>query len=354
MKYIYAVIPSGKKMQFGTIGFGDGDPRVYTIPYRDLSAVISDRRAVNYQTLRREEILRDLTIHQKTVEKIMEHFTVLPMKFGTLAPDGSAVIHILRQGYDSFWQTLAAIKGRVEVEVVTTWDVKSIFQEIANEEPIAQRKAQIATRAPAETMNERVEIGRMVKASLEARRENCRTTLLAALMDCADDMRVNPLPTDEMVMNVAFLVDRLGWQRLEDAVRELDRRFNGVLHFRLIGPLPAYSFATIEAKRLVPQHVQHARQLLQLPEWANLRQVKAAYHRLARQFHPDSNPGDLSAQMHFDQVHQAYQVLVDCCLSQLDGDGDQRAVDEARVCSFAPADVHGAFRIAMNRFGAAR
>ena len=94
-------------------------------------------------------------------EKVMEHFTVLPIKFGTLMPDRADVVHVLRQGYSLFSQTLTALKGRVEVEVVSTWDLKAVFQEIANEEPIATHKRQIATRAPEETTNECVEIGQV-------------------------------------------------------------------------------------------------------------------------------------------------------------------------------------------------
>lgn len=349
MKYLYAVIPSREKMQFGAIGFGDGDPRVYTIPHRDLAAVVSDRRHVNYRNLSRVEILRDLAIHQKAIEKVMEHFTVLPIKFGTLLPEGADVAHVLRKGYDLFWQTLTAIKGQVEVEVVSTWDAKSIFQEIANEEPIATRKREVAAREPEETTNECIEIGRLVKASLDARRDAYRTALLAALMDCADKVRVNPLLTDEMVLNAAFLVDRLGWQKLDDAVRALDRRYNGALNFRCIGPMPAYSFATIEAKRLTAHQVQRARQFLQVSEEASLRQIKAAFHRCARQFHPDLHPNDASAQAQFDQAHQAYQALGDYWLSQFDGNGHTGAVDEDRACSFATADARDAFLVTVNR-----
>lgn len=349
MKYLYAVIPSSEKMQFGMIGFGDGDPRVYTITYRDLSAVVSDRRNVNYQSLQRTEILRDLAIHQKTVEKVMEHFTVLPIKFGTLMPDSADVVHVLRQGYSLFSQTLTALKGRVEVEVVSTWDLKAVFQEIANEEPIATHKRRIATRAPEETTNECVEIGRLVKASLDERRNQYRDMLLAALKDCADDVRVNPLLTDEMVMNAAFLVDRLGWQKLDDRVRELDRRYNGALNFRCIGPMPAYSFATLEAKQLTPQQVQRARQFLQLPEQVSLRQIKSAYHVLARRYHPDVNLGDASAQKQFDEAHKAYQVLQDYCLSQMVGNGPEGTASEDSVYSLAQPDVRTASLITISR-----
>jgi hypothetical protein len=168
-------------------------------------------------------------------------------------------------------------------------------------------------------------------------------------------------------------VDRQGWQKLDDAVREQDHCYNGALNFRCIGPLPAYSFATLEAKQLTPQEVQRARQLLQLPERASLRQVKAGYHRLARKFHPDLNPKDTSAQAHpstgsgqapstgsgqapstgsghrFDEAHKAYQILVDYCMSQLDGNRSYGVADQGRVVSFAPADVRGAFLVAISQ-----
>jgi DnaJ-class molecular chaperone len=108
---------------------------------------------------------------------------------------------------------------------------------------------------------------------------------------------------------------------------------------------------------LTPQEVKRARQLLQLPERASLRQVKAAYHRLARKFHPDLNPEDTSAQTHpstgsghrFDEAHKAYQILVDYCMSQLDGNRSYGAADQGRVVSFAPADVRGAFLVAISQ-----
>ncbi|MBI4671550.1 MAG: GvpL/GvpF family gas vesicle protein [Chloroflexi bacterium] len=347
MKYIYAIVPTSEKVQFGALGFGDGDPHVYTIPYRDLAAVVSDRRRVNYQTLKRREILRDLSIHQKTIEKVMQHWGVLPMKFGTLLPDGSAVIELLRKGYAPCSEKLAALKGRIEMEVVATWDLKSMFAEIADEEPIAQRKRALAAGAQTATVEDRVEIGRLVKAALDARREKYRAQLLNALAPTAEDVNTNPLLTDEMVFNAAFLVDRRGLQILEKAVWEQDRQFDGKLNFKMIGPLPAYSFATIHAQLLTPRQVQEACQLFGLKEQASLRQVRAAYHSLARQLHPDMHPDDAHAQARFTEVRQAYQILAECCASQIhhaaSGDG------EDAICSFAPTVVGGTLLLSIRR-----
>jgi len=44
---------------------------------------------------------------------------------------------------------------------------------------------------------------------------------------------------------------------------------------------------------------------------ANEREIKQAYRRLARKYHPDVNPGDKSAEEKFKQINEAYEVLSD-------------------------------------------
>lgn len=44
---------------------------------------------------------------------------------------------------------------------------------------------------------------------------------------------------------------------------------------------------------------------------ATEREIKQAYRRLARQYHPDVNPGDKSAEEKFKQINEAYEVLSD-------------------------------------------
>jgi curved DNA-binding protein CbpA len=51
--------------------------------------------------------------------------------------------------------------------------------------------------------------------------------------------------------------------------------------------------------------------LLEVPPTATLTQIKRAYRRLARKYHPDMNNGDPEAAEHFKLITEAYEILSD-------------------------------------------
>jgi molecular chaperone DnaJ len=51
--------------------------------------------------------------------------------------------------------------------------------------------------------------------------------------------------------------------------------------------------------------------LLGIERGATLNDIKRAYKRLARRYHPDINPGDRVAEAHFRQISEAYETLSD-------------------------------------------
>ncbi len=52
-------------------------------------------------------------------------------------------------------------------------------------------------------------------------------------------------------------------------------------------------------------------QILGVPRGASANEIKAAYRKLAMQYHPDRNPGDKQAEERFKEMNEAYQVLSD-------------------------------------------
>ena len=51
--------------------------------------------------------------------------------------------------------------------------------------------------------------------------------------------------------------------------------------------------------------------ILGVDKKSSQKDVKAAYRKLARKWHPDVNPDDLEAQERFKDINEAYQVLGD-------------------------------------------
>src|SRR5215475_1142547 len=51
--------------------------------------------------------------------------------------------------------------------------------------------------------------------------------------------------------------------------------------------------------------------VLGIERQASAEEIKKAYRKLARQYHPDKNPGDKAAEDRFKEVQAAYDVLSD-------------------------------------------
>ncbi len=58
-------------------------------------------------------------------------------------------------------------------------------------------------------------------------------------------------------------------------------------------------------------------ELLGVPRKAAQKEIRQAYRKLARKYHPDLNPGDKSAEEKFKQVQEAYDVLSDAKKRQM-------------------------------------
>jgi len=345
-KYVYGIIPTIDSPTFGAFGFPPRPEQVYTVVYRGLGCVVSNYVGEDFASLSRENLVRCLMAHQAVVERIMKHYPILPVKFGTLVGGDSEVQRIIEQGHRQFAEALTRMDGKVEMEVAATWDLKRVLEEIGQEEEILRLKESMVDRPAPQVLEEQIRAGRMVKELLDRRRDEYQQRMVESLRAMALDVQPNALVADEMVMNVAFLIQREREEEFDKRVGELDRLFDDRINFRLIGPLPPYSFSTVELVRPSAEKIEEARRLLGLGSEVSEAEVKEAYRRLAAKTHPDAHPDDGQGSERFTRVREAFALLTAYCRGQ-DQTGDRAGQD--RRCSLAPEDVSQAFLVTIGR-----
>lgn len=343
--HLHAIIPTGDEVTFDVNGMDGSYGKVYSVPHGDIAAVVSASPLADYRDLEREQAVHYLLNHQSVVETVMRSFPLLPVKFGTTLPDIPDVRLLLAQGESLFRTTLEKFAGLVQLEVVVLWNLSEVLQEIGQEEPIVQLKAQVTARGVEATVTERIAVGQMVQASLERRRAMLQDRLLPPLRELTLDTAINPLMDDNMVANVALLVDEAGSKAMEERLEALDEEFGGRLHFRCVGPLPPYSFASVEVQKLSFEAIDEARTQLGLGETASLDEIKHAYRRLAGRLHPDHNPDNPDAGARMTALTQAYDLLT-MYAGNLASEGENA---QQAACRFDRQTVEKTLLIAIRR-----
>ena len=307
-KYIYGIIKNNNDTILDVTGL-DGSSPVYMIAHQDLSCAVSNYFGKEFSSISKEEVIRCLLAHQVVVEYIMKEHTVLPVKFGTALTTSDEVHSLLSQGHSQFIDVLDWIQDKVEIEVAATWDKNKILQEISTEPEIIRASKALIDKGQ-QTLQEQIQLGRIVKAFMDKRRQNHRERMVNFLMSVAVDVQPNALVSDEMVMNVAFLVEKSNQEEFDSCVRQLDELFYNQINFRVIGPLPPYSFTTVEVSKPSQEKIEEAMQLLHLGNTFSEFDVRKAYRHLAAESHPDYSAGDELSKTQFAKLRQALEVLL--------------------------------------------
>jgi hypothetical protein len=326
-KYVYGVIAPNEARPFDRIAFErevqSATPECRTvsaIAHQDIAAVVSDSAISDHTHLLKDALARLLVQHQMVVETVMSlGYTVIPMRLGTFARDEREVREILGCGNGLVRAISAKVADRIEVDVVATWnDFGAVLKEIAEHPAIRKVKAELQAKPAGVSLEDQMRVGVMVKKLLDSARTELAEAIGAALKPVCADRREHDLMDDRMISNTAFLLDRARQSRFDQVIQELNTRFNGRLNFRCVGPLPPYSFCTLEARKIEFEKIEWARKKLGLVnDRATRDEIKQAHRQRAFACHPDRNAGSPVLGREFDEVTKAFRILDDFCQGEL-------------------------------------
>jgi len=240
-KYIYCIIDDGKVQTFGPMGIGGGGNELYTVCFNDLAAVVSNSPIINYSVSR-----ENMIAHEKAIEEVMKKHTVLPVRFCTIAEDEEKVKKILEREHNRFVDLLKNIKGKKELGLKAIFKEDVIYKDIlAKYEDIGALKEKVAALPPEKTYYQRMEIGKMVEAALQKEKEIYKEDILETLSPLALEVKTNNTYGERMIINAAFLVERLKEAEFDQRVQELDATYGDKMKFKYVGTLPPFNFINL-------------------------------------------------------------------------------------------------------------
>lgn len=315
-KYLYGFVDQlldpREDKNLGPIGLDGRDLRLKR--YGRITLAVSDLAETLFTGLPKETLLKYLTQHQTAIEIIMAQSQVLPFKFGTFVENPEDIPGLLDQGESQIKDAFETLKGRIELDVVVLFhDPDQVIKEIGASEEIQKFQQSLALGPEQEGIDARIALGKRVKSGLDQLRDHYAGRVLDHLEKAAEKYKIHDIRDDAMIANLAFLLEKKNQPLFEEKIEALDQIFEGKVDFRIIGPLPYYSFLTFMIACPDFGQIDNARKCLKLSQDAQKSEIKAAYRNLSTELHPDRHPGDPGIQAQFEAVNQAYKIIMAYC-----------------------------------------
>jgi len=192
----------------------------------------------------------NLTVHEKVIEEVMKDYTVLPVRFCTIAASAEEVRTLIRRRYSEFNGLLKDMDNKVEMGLKVLWkDMNQIFHEIPEENSeVRKLKKKAAAKSGKSDVGQKIALGKAVKAALEAKKTSEGKQILNTFKRSAVDVRTNDLFGDSMLLNAAFLIDRSREKEFDFLVEDLVKKYDGRVNFKYVGPAPPFNFVNIVVK----------------------------------------------------------------------------------------------------------
>lgn len=240
--WIYAIIDSNDTTN-ASLKELEGISPVYNIPYKDIGAV-----AGNFYEGQIHDMKDYVLKHEEIVEKLMEYFTVLPMKFQTVLMKRENVLSMMEEYYSDFKENLCRLRNKVEFGIKALWlpdKIKGYVISASCKKRGGGTK--ITGSSPAKRfMKKKFEEYRTEKAFNEEAEKHI-TVIDNYFKELVVEKRLRRLQTEKLLLNASYLIEK----RRENDFRQAFNRLkcsHDDLEYQLSGPWPPYNFIVLRER----------------------------------------------------------------------------------------------------------
>lgn len=232
--YTYAIIDSNGEISDTITGLEGA--RLYSISYRDIGIVVSEP-SEQIQDITKEHILK----HEEVVEKMMEDFTVLPVKFPTLFKRKEDILLMAKEYYTDFKENLHRLHNKVEFGIKVIWPADIIRKRIIDAYAKDNANVIMSGNSPGKSFVKGKFEEYRVDKEFEEEAKRCVAAVDDVFSRFAIEKKLEKLKSENLLLNAYYLLEK---EKQSDFKKEFERArvTEGDLKYLLSGPWPPYNF----------------------------------------------------------------------------------------------------------------
>ena len=219
---------------------------LYAASFKEISAVVSD--------IKKADLIASRSIaleYAQVIDTLAGHFTLLPMRFGSVMESTDAINEMLERNYKEIHLNLQKVDNKLEFGLKVFCDSEKLKAELL-------AKTAVGFKAP---ISEAQEIERSVFREYVNKKlkEHQLEELVLVYVDSViakitgylsilnADYKIKKMPTASVMIDAVFLLEKERKDALIQAAGNLQNQYPG-LSFVMTGPWPPYSFVEIAIK----------------------------------------------------------------------------------------------------------
>jgi hypothetical protein len=238
--YLYGIIDSSDKINEAIYGLeGTG---VYNIPFCDIGAAISEI-VQPIQGVTKGAVLE----HEAVVEKLMEIFTVLPVRFQTIIDGRDNLLSMMQSCYRDFKDNLERLCNKFEFGIKVIWSADKIKENIINTLNEEQQKKLESGSSPSKKfMKDKFDKYKIDK-EFEAKADKFIKVMDIFFSKFAVEKKIEKLKTENLLLDAVYLVEKDKRSNFREAFEHI-KSARPDFKYLFSGPWPAYNFVVLSEK----------------------------------------------------------------------------------------------------------
>jgi len=182
--------------------------------------------------------------HEEVIERLMEHFTVLPVKLHTVFDGRDSALSMMQSYYEHFKDNLNRLRDKVEFGIKVIWPADKIKKRIGN----SHKKIEHEISIPDGSSNKKFMRKKLEKYRIDEEFEK-KASKFINVMDIffsrfAKEKKLKQLKTENLLLDGVYLVERDRQDDFKEAFEHIKSAHIG-FKFLFSGPWPPYNFVIL-------------------------------------------------------------------------------------------------------------